>query len=80
METSETNKAARCKADGQTTINPKTIEQETVGRDLSDRRNIGQDDVDQETADLEATDGQKTADRLAELSEEEQSLKRYRHC
>ena len=80
METSETNKAARCKADGQTTINPKTIEQETVGRDLSDRRNIGQDDVDQETADLEATDGQKTADRLAELSEEEQYLKRYRHC
>ena len=95
MGTSETNKAVRRKAEDQTTINQETIvqeivsrdindlqlpDQETVGRDLSDRRNIGQDDVDQEATDREATDGQKTADRLTELSEQEQYLKRYRHC
>ncbi len=95
METSETNEAVRRKADDRTTINQETIvqeivsrdindlqlpDQETVGRDLSDRRNIGQDDVDQEAEDREAADGQKTADRLTELSEQEQYLKRYRHC
>ena len=95
MGTSETNKAVRRKADDRTTINQETIvqeivsrdindrqppDQETVGRDLSDRRIIGQDDVDQETADRESGDGQRTADRLTELSEEEQYLKRYRHC
>lgn len=95
METSETNKAVRRKADDRTTINQETIvqeivshdindlqlpDQETVGRDLSDRRNIGQDDVDQEAADRESADGQRTADRLTELSEQEQYLKRYRHC
>ena len=62
-------------ADDQTTIN-----QETVDRDSSDRRNIGQDDIGQEATDREATDGRKTADRLTELSEQEQYLKRYRHC
>ncbi len=80
METSETNKAVRCKADDQTTINQKTIEQETVGRDLSDLRTIGRDDIDQETADLDASDGRKSAGRLTGLSEQEQYLKRYRHC
>ena len=80
METSETNKAVRCKADDQTTINQKTIEQETVGRDLSYLRTIGRDDIDQETADLDASDGRKSAGRLTGLSEQEQYLKRYRHC
>ena len=36
--------------------------------------------INQETKKQKAKDGQKTADRLAELSEEEQYLKRYRHC
>ena len=95
METLETNKAVRRKADDQTTINQETIVQEIVScgindqqtldqkivaRAPSDRRFIGQDDVGQEATDHEAANGQRTAECLTELSEQEQYLKRYHHC
>ena len=80
MEISETNKAVGRKTDDQTTINQKTIGQKTVGRDLGGQRIVGQDDVNQEATDQKTTDGRKTAGCPVAASEEEQYLKRYRHC
>ena len=80
METSETNNAVRRKADDQTTINQETPDQEVVGRELCGQRIVGQDDVNQEATNRKATDGRKTAGCSVAASEEEQYLKRYRHC
>ena len=80
MEISETNGFVKRNTDDQTTINQKTIDRKTVGRDLGGQRIVGQDDVDQEATDRKATDGRKTAVCPVAASEEEQYLKRYRHC
>ncbi len=62
------------------------IEQKTVGRNLSDRRIIVQEDINREilgckpVGSWKTTDGRKADDRPAVASEEEQYLKRYRHC
>lgn len=64
MRTSERKCAVRRKVDDQTTINQETIEQEEV--------------INKETTDCKATE--KTAGSPATVSEEEQYLKRYRHC
>ena len=94
MRTSERKCAVRRKADDQTTINQGTIEQrsidqgiiereamdhEIVGRDLNGQHAIEQVEViNKETTDCKATE--KTAGSPATVSEEEQYLKRYRHC
>jgi len=80
MEISETKGFVKRNTDDQTTINQKTIGRKTVGRDLGGQRIVGQDDVNQETADRKSTDGRKTVGCPVAASEEEQYLKRYRHC
>ena len=74
MEISEAKGSVRRKTDDRKTINQKAIDRNTVGRDISGQRIVGQDDVNQEATD------RKTAGRSVAASEEEQYLKRYRHC
>ncbi len=80
MEISETNGSVKRKTDDRTTINQKTSDQKTVDPDLGGQRIVVQDDVNQEATDRKATDGRKTAGCPVAASEEEQYLKRYRHC
>ena len=89
METSERNEAVRRKAKDQTTINQEAIEQGTIEREAMDHEIVGRDLNGQQTFEQEevinkeATDckaAEKAADCLAAVSEEEQYLKRYRHC
>ena len=71
---------------GRDLIDQQIIEQKTVGRNLSDRRIIGQEDVNRETSGCKSvgscktTGGSKSVDCPDAASEEEQYLKRYRHC
>lgn len=63
----------------QGTIEREAMDHKIIGRDLSGRQSIGQKEVIND----EATDcktAKKAADSPAAASEEEQYLKRYRHC
>ena len=60
-------------------IEREAIDHEIVGRDLNGQHAIEQEEViNKETTDSKATE--KTAGSSATVSEEEQYLKRYRHC
>ena len=74
MEISETNGAVRRDADDRTTINQETNDQNITGRDLSGRQTIERKDTNREAL------GQKTSDRLADMSDEGHYLRRYRRC
>ncbi len=94
MDTSERDEAVRRKADDQTTINQGTIGQrsieqdtieleaidrEIVGRDLNGKQSFEQEKViDKDATDCKAAEN--ASDCPAAVSEEEQYLKRYRHC
>ena len=60
-------------------IEREAMDHEIVGRDLNGQHAIEQEEViNKETTDCKATE--KTAGSSAKVSEEEQYLKRYRHC